>query len=89
MDAGPGTLRQAILDSNATPGTDLINFDITPGGVQTIRPASALPDLSDPVVLDATSQPGFAGRPLIELDGSGRHGRAGRQLERRHADTSG
>jgi uncharacterized repeat protein (TIGR01451 family) len=70
-DSGGGTLRQAILDSNASPGPDLINFAIAPGGVRTIRPTAPLPDLTDPVVLDATSQPGFAGRPLIELDGSG------------------
>src|SRR5262249_9461686 len=32
---------------------------------------SPLPTITDSVVLDATSQPGYAGAPLIELDGSG------------------
>ena len=29
-----------------------------------------MPTITDPVVLDATTQPGFAGTPVIELDGS-------------------
>ena len=37
-DAGPGSLRQAILDANATPGLDAINFNIG-AGVQTIHVA--------------------------------------------------
>ncbi|HEX7773202.1 MAG TPA: hypothetical protein VF435_12325 [Pyrinomonadaceae bacterium] len=28
-DSGPGSLRQAILDANANPGADVINFNIT------------------------------------------------------------
>src|SRR5262249_26482025 len=73
---GLGSLRQAILDANATPnvgGPDLINFNIPGAGVQTIRPASTLPLVSDPVTLDATTQPGFNGVPLIEIDGSNVH----------------
>jgi titin len=68
-DSGPGSLRQAILDSNAHPGANSICFAIG-SGAQTIAPASALPTITVPVVLDATQQPGFAGHPLIELDGS-------------------
>jgi len=37
----------------------------------TISPTSALPTITDPVVIDATSQPGYAGSPIIEIDGSG------------------
>jgi hypothetical protein len=72
-DSGPGSLRQAILDANATPnvgGPDLISFNIPGSGVQTIAPASPLPTISDPVVLDGTTQPAYAGSPLIELTGS-------------------
>jgi hypothetical protein len=69
-DAGAGSLRQAILDSNAHQGLNTIIFDIPPGGVQTIRPTSALPTITNPVVIDGTYQPGFAGTPLIELNGS-------------------
>src|SRR5262245_3821998 len=53
------------------PGTDSIAFNIGGGGVQTISPTSALPIITDAVVLDGTTQPGFAGTPLIELNGSG------------------
>ncbi|HEY1377553.1 MAG TPA: FG-GAP-like repeat-containing protein [Gemmataceae bacterium] len=68
-DSGPGSLRQAILDANARPGADTIRFQIA-SGTQTITPATALPTVTDPVVLDATTQPGYAGKPLIVLDGS-------------------
>jgi hypothetical protein len=47
-DSGPGSLRQAILDSNANPGLDTIDFNIAPGGVQTIKPLSVLPSLDRP-----------------------------------------
>jgi hypothetical protein len=69
-DSGSGSLRQAILDSNAMPGTNTIDFNIPGTGVQVIQPLSELPFITNPVVLDGTSQPGYAGSPLIELDGS-------------------
>ena len=70
-DEGPGSLRQAIIDSNAAPGAvNTISFAIPGSGVQTIAPASSLPVIQNPVVLDATTQPGYAGSPLIELDGA-------------------
>src|SRR5262245_53341026 len=69
-DAGSGSLRQAILDANANPGPDTIRFNIGGGGLQTIRPTSALPNISDPGVIDRTTQPGSAGTPLIELSGN-------------------
>jgi uncharacterized repeat protein (TIGR01451 family) len=70
-DSGTGSLRQAILNSNATPGqTNTVTFDIPGGGVHTIAPLMGLPALTDPVTIDGTSQPGFAGSPLIELSGA-------------------
>jgi len=69
-DSGPGSLRQAILDANASPGPDTIAFSVGGGGVATIAPATALPALTDPATIDGSTQPGFAGVPLIELDGS-------------------
>jgi hypothetical protein len=69
-DAGAGSFRQAILDADATPGANEIDFSIGGGGAQTIRPTSALPEVSHSVVIDATTQPGFAGAPLIGLDGT-------------------
>src|SRR5262249_15282431 len=69
-DSGAGSLRQAILSANGSPGTDTIQFRIGTGPQQ-ITPASRLPAITGPAILDATSQPGYAGVPLIELDGSG------------------
>jgi hypothetical protein len=68
-DGGAGSLRQAIRDANANPGADMIHFRIE-SGVKTITPMSPLPTITDPVVLDGTTQPGYAGSPLIELNGS-------------------
>ena len=66
-DSGPGSLRQAILDANANAGSDLITFNIG-SGLKTVTLASKLPEISDPVVIDGTTQPGFAGTPLIEIN---------------------
>jgi len=72
--ADPGadgiSLREAILAANNTPETTLIQFDIGSGGSQTISVTSALPTITEPVIIDGTSQPGFAGAPLIVLNGS-------------------
>ena len=70
-DASHCSLREAINAANAQVGTNEIHFDIGGGGVQTISPTSPLPDLTDAVVIDGTTQPGFAGAPIIELNGSG------------------
>src|SRR2546423_5800084 len=69
-DSGAGSLRQAILAANASSGTDTIAFNIPGAGVQTINLASGLPFITDPVTIDGTTQPNFAGSPLIELNGS-------------------
>ncbi|MEK6409437.1 MAG: hypothetical protein AABN34_21140 [Acidobacteriota bacterium] len=69
-DSGPGSLRQAILDANANPGLDTIDFNVPGGGVHTITPGLQLPDILDPVTIDGATQPGFAGTPIIELNGN-------------------
>jgi tetrahydromethanopterin S-methyltransferase subunit B len=68
-DSDFGSLRQAILDANANPGLDTIIFSIG-SGVATITPTSALPTITDPVNIDGTTQPGFTGTPIIELNGT-------------------
>lgn len=68
-DSGKGSLRQAILTANASPGTDTVIFDIPGAGPFTIKPLSALPPITDPVNIDATTEPGYQGSPLIEIDG--------------------
>ncbi|HEV8606245.1 MAG TPA: hypothetical protein VGQ99_12805 [Tepidisphaeraceae bacterium] len=69
-DSDAGTLRQAILDANAAAGADTILFNISGTGIKTIALTSALPIITDPIFIDAASQPGYAGTPLIELNGS-------------------
>ena len=64
--ATPGlqtTFRAAIQVANAQSGKDTITFNI-PTGALTIQPQSALPTITDAVIIDATTQPG------IEIDGS-------------------
>jgi hypothetical protein len=87
--AAETTLREAIELANATPGMQTIVFDIPtrdPGydpvtGAFTIRPGSALPEITDAVVIDGYSQAGAAPNTnptdqglntvlKIELDGS-------------------
>jgi hypothetical protein len=84
-DTGAGSFRQALLDVNNHTGADSILFNIPLSdenytdtlGVWTIRPASALPEIThDSTHIDATSQSEFIGSdtnphgPEIELDGS-------------------
>ena len=57
-DSGAGSLRQAILDANATAGVDTIAFNIPGTGVQTIAPQTALPEVTDYVTIDGYTQPG-------------------------------
>ncbi len=66
---GAGSLQQALLDANANPGADIIEFNIASGGL-TITPTNALPEIVDPVTVDGSTQPGFAGVPIIELNGA-------------------
>ena len=78
-DSGAGSLRQAIIDANNTAGTQTISFNIPGAGVQTIKPLTPLPNITDPVIIDGYTQPGASANTLatgdnavllIELDGS-------------------
>lgn len=62
------TLRAAIQNANKVTGADEIRFSIGSGPV-VIQPATNLPAITERVVVDATTQPGYANRPLIELRG--------------------
>ena len=66
---GLPSLRQAIIDANANAGADLITFNIGGGGQQTLDVFSELPAITDSVTIDGTTQPGFAGNPIIEVNG--------------------
>jgi hypothetical protein len=70
IKAGACTLRAAIEESNAHPGTDLITFNLPGGGVHVISiTAGPLPTLTDSVTIDGTSQPNCA-IPCIVLSGA-------------------
>jgi titin len=68
-DAGPGTIRQAITDANATPGADLIDFNIPGTPPFTIGLASLLPPIFETATIDATTQPGYSNKPIVSLNG--------------------
>ena len=79
-DSGAGSLRQAILDANASAGPDSILFNIPGSGVQTITVLSELPTITDSVDINGYSQPGSSPNTLavgndatllIEVDGNG------------------
>lgn len=69
-DSGAGSLRQAITTANGTPSIDTITFNIGTG-LRTITTLSALPTITAPLIIDGATQPGFAGKPIIQLTGSG------------------
>jgi len=66
---GTGSLRDAIINANANLGPDTIVFNIPGPGVKTISLLNLLPEITERVTIDGTTQPGYAGSPLIELDG--------------------
>jgi CSLREA domain-containing protein/uncharacterized repeat protein (TIGR01451 family) len=68
-NAGDCTLREAIIAANGNAGADTINFAIA-SGAQTIMLASGLPTINGTVTINGTTQTGFAGVPLIELNGA-------------------
>lgn len=82
---GACTLREAIINANnnnqsgstdcaAGNGRDTIIFNIPGAGPHTITPTSPLPEITDPVIIDATTQPGAScttpGGLKIELSGA-------------------
>jgi hypothetical protein len=71
-DSGSGSLREAIHLANldiSSPHT--IQFNIGGGGPQTITPTGPFEALLRAVTIDGTTQPGYAGVPLITVDGGG------------------
>ena len=70
-DGGAGSLRAAIVAANSDGGigVDEIDFAIGSSGTQKIQPATALPTITRPVFINGKSEPGYAGTPLVDLDG--------------------
>src|SRR5215471_8180988 len=68
-DSGAGSLRQAILSANASAGVaDTITFNIPGTGPFTITPLTALPTVTDPLVIDGYTQPGASANTLTNGD---------------------
>ena len=77
-DSGLGSLRQAILNANSTlngvGGPDLITFGFHLAGTHTIVLTTPLPPLTQPVIIDGTTQAGYnpaTGQPRIHVTGPG------------------
>src|SRR6516165_442617 len=76
---GVVTLREAITAANTNadpsgdttpgdPGPDTIAFHIPGAGVRTIHLTSALPTITEPVVIDGYTQPGSSANTLADGD---------------------
>ncbi|MFN2578958.1 MAG: FG-GAP-like repeat-containing protein [Pyrinomonadaceae bacterium] len=63
------TLKEAINAANDHLGTDNITFNIPGPGPYTID--GIIPSITEPVSIDATTQPGFAGTPIIQKQNGG------------------
>ena len=71
-DSGPGSLRDAIYLANADPVKDNIHFNIPGIGPYQITLQTPLPEIVEPVILDATTQPEYAWNdPKIIINGNG------------------
>lgn len=71
-DSGAGTLRQSILDANSASNIDTICFNVGTG-YQKILPSSSFPPVTQPLIVDGTTQPGFDTvtlKPIVEINGS-------------------
>ncbi len=62
--AGTFSLHDAINEANTTLGVDTIKFNIPGGGVQPCSLVTALPDITDAVVIDGFTQPGASPNTL-------------------------
>jgi CSLREA domain-containing protein len=63
------SLRDAILLANANGQKDTIEFSVA-GTIAISGALGGLPPLSEEVILDGTTAPGYAGTPLVFIDGS-------------------
>jgi hypothetical protein len=73
-DSGAGSLRQAIIDANASVGTDNIHFSIIGPHPYVINLASILPTITDTVNIDGTTENNYVtngNNPVIVVNGGG------------------
>ncbi len=64
LSIGAGSLNEAIVQANAAFGTNTIAFNIPGSGVHTIALTNALPDITQPVIIDGYTQPGASPNTL-------------------------
>lgn len=72
-DSGAGSLRAAIDLANGSAGADTIAFSIAGNGTHSIALQTPLPAISPDggaLTIDATTQPGYQNKPLVELNGT-------------------
>ncbi|MGV6818578.1 MAG: DUF4347 domain-containing protein [Thiotrichales bacterium] len=68
---GVVSLREAITAANnGTNSRDTIQFDIAGAGPHTINLGSALPIITDTIVLDGSTEPDYSGSPVVEINGA-------------------
>lgn len=72
LDAGQGSLRQALQDANNdTDASITIQFGIPGNGPHQIQPTTNLPAITAAnVTIDGSTQQGFTGTPLIIINGN-------------------
>jgi CSLREA domain-containing protein len=87
-DAAECTLREAIGKANSSAGTPTIRFVIGSGPV-TIAIASNLPTITKQMTIDGTSQPGYAGAPLVQVTGANATTSSGLRLTSSHSTVKG
>jgi len=70
-NSGAGSLRDAIDEANANPGVDEIRFFIPGNGPHTINITSALPTITEGIIIDGRTQQGYTGsNPVIIISGN-------------------
>lgn len=67
-DSGAGSLRDAITQANKTSAQDTVKFAIG-SGAKSIYATKPMPYVTYPIIIDGTTQPGYAGKPIVEVRG--------------------
>ncbi|MEJ7588950.1 MAG: SdrD B-like domain-containing protein, partial [Ferruginibacter sp.] len=60
-----------LADGTARPGLTASYATMFASGIASIAPTTTFATISDPVILDASLQPGYVSTPMIELNGAG------------------
>ena len=70
-NSGAGSLRQAIVESNGQQGGNTIDFAVA-GTIRISK--TSLPAISEPVTIDGSTAPAFAGSPVVTVNFQGTKG---------------